>query len=136
LDRLFLDANVLFSAAYRPHAGIGALWKMQGVSLVTSAYAVREARANLEERGRLSRLDRLLRKVEVFPQTADRSLSEGIDLDESDRPILLAAVSVGATHLLTGDRKHFGRYFRRDILGVRVLTPGDYLSGSRSRIGD
>jgi hypothetical protein len=36
VDRLFLDANVLFSAAYRETAGIQRLWTRPGVRLLTS----------------------------------------------------------------------------------------------------
>ena len=37
------------------------------------------------------------------------------------------AVASGATHLITGDQKHFGPYFGQRVLGVWVLKPGDYL---------
>ena len=40
--RVFLDANLLFSAAWREGSGIGTLWEMQGVQLVTFFYAPME----------------------------------------------------------------------------------------------
>ena len=49
MDRLLLDANVLFSAAYRPAAGVARLWELERVELLTSAYAAEEARLNLME---------------------------------------------------------------------------------------
>jgi uncharacterized protein len=49
MDRLFLDANVLFSAAYRPDAGLLQLWKLEDVALCSSHYAAEEARLNLSE---------------------------------------------------------------------------------------
>lgn len=51
----------------------------------------------------------------------------------ADRPILLAAIAARATHLLTGDVKHFGRLFGRRVEGVVILTPGDYLRGRARR---
>jgi len=36
MDRLFLDANVLFSAAYRPQVGLVRLWKLKDVVLCSS----------------------------------------------------------------------------------------------------
>lgn len=51
MDRVFLDANVLYSAAYSRDAGLQRLWKLPQVELLTSAYAVGEARRNLLERG-------------------------------------------------------------------------------------
>ena len=47
MDRLFLDANVLFSAAYRIDAGLLQLWKLKNVTLCSSRYALEEARINL-----------------------------------------------------------------------------------------
>ncbi len=35
MDRLFLDANVLFSAAYRDDSGLQRLWDLSDVELVT-----------------------------------------------------------------------------------------------------
>jgi hypothetical protein len=58
-------------------------------------------------------------------------LPEGIDLPEKDSPILLAAIEAGATHLLTGDKKHFGKYFGQKVGGVLVLRPRDYLQARK-----
>ena len=38
--RVFLDANILFSAAWREGSGIGKLWEKQCIQLVTSPYAL------------------------------------------------------------------------------------------------
>ncbi len=59
MDRLFLDANVLFSAAYREDAGLVELWKLEDVELVTSAYAFEEARRNLTDDEQIERLQAL-----------------------------------------------------------------------------
>ena len=48
MDRLFLDANILFSAAYRLGAGLLRLWRLREVQLMTSDYALKEAQVNLE----------------------------------------------------------------------------------------
>jgi hypothetical protein len=50
-----------------------------------------------------------------------------MELPATDRPIFLSAVAVRATHLLTGDRAHFGPYFGLTIAGVRIERPADYL---------
>ena len=65
MDRLFLDANVLFSAAYRSDAGLSRLWQLGDVHLLTSTYAVEEARRNLIVSARRDHLARLLRTVQV-----------------------------------------------------------------------
>ena len=126
MDRLFLDANVLFSAAYRLNAGLLKLWRLEDAALCTSRYALEEARANLEEHAqhqRLVRLSKSLQLVEADPG----SLPSGISLPEKDLPILLAALRVGASHLLTGDIRHFGPYFGKRIQDTVVMLPGEYL---------
>jgi hypothetical protein len=70
LERVFLGANVLFSAAYRPRADIGRLWAMDVVTLITSGYAAEEARINLTEPEQLERLRLILKPVQWAPRSA------------------------------------------------------------------
>jgi len=128
VERVFLDANVLFSAAYRPDAGLRRLWGLPGVQLLTSAYALEEARINLPEAGQRQRLIQLLEGMEVMATAPTaRTLPPEVELPDKDRPILLAAIAAHATHLLTGDLTHFGPYSGRTIAGVLILRPGEYL---------
>lgn len=60
MDRLFLDANILFSASYREDAGVAVLWSPENVALFTSPYAIQEAKRNLAERDQKRRLRRLI----------------------------------------------------------------------------
>lgn len=131
LDHLiFLDANVLFSTAYRTDAGLRRLWRLLGARLITSVYAAEEARRNLSNPEQRRELEELLDYVEVVPTAAstDHPLFWTIELPDKDRPVLLAAIGAGATHLLTGDFRHFGPYYGKRIEGVLVLPPGEYLS--------
>ena len=123
-DRLFLDANVLFSAAYRPAAGIARLWAFKKVELTTSAYAAEEARVNLAEQDQRQRLAKLLERVRIV--TGVSPMPSSVTLPEKDAPILQAAIHARATHLLTGDKQHFGSYFGRKLGGVLVLPPAEY----------
>lgn len=127
MDLVFLDANVLFSAAYRPRAGLLRLWEVADAELVTSAYAAHEARRNLSDSAQRERLERVLASVRTVPEAEDRPLPQIPGLPDQDRPILLAAVAAGATHLATGDVTHFGRHLRRQVEAVLVLTPAQYL---------
>jgi predicted nucleic acid-binding protein len=129
VDRVFLDSNVLFSAALRPNARLLGLWKLERATLITSEYAVEEARRNLATPQQRARLTRLLRGVEVV-EFSHFTLPWGVDLPAKDRPILLAAIDSRATHLLTGDFEHFGRYYRDIIGGVRILPPAEYLAST------
>lgn len=129
MDVAFLDANVLFSAAYRQGAGLRRFWELAEVELATSAYAAEEARSNLREPEQRHRLRFLLALVRVVEDIADLPLPPEVELPSKDRPILVAAMRAGASHLVTGDVMHFGRYFGRRIGGVLVQKPADFLAG-------
>ena len=120
MARLFLDANVLFSTAYRSDTGLLKLWKLREVVLCSFRYALEEARINLNHEVQRTRLVRLAGKVQLF-------VPEGVWLPEKDVAILLAAIEARATHLLTGDLRHFGSYFGKRVEGILVLPPGEYL---------
>ena len=128
MQRVFLDANVLFSAAYREKAGLLRVWRLVGVTLITSAYAAQEAIANLSEPAQQKRLAVLLQSVTILPHTALLpELPGSMSLPSKDRPIFQAAMSAGASVLLTGDVAHFGRFFGKTIAGIRILSPADFL---------
>ncbi len=127
MDRVFLDANVLFSAAYREGAGLLRLWSLERIEILTSAYAAEEARRNLEDAETRSRLEALLEGIRIAPESGGGSLPSGIQIAEKDRSILRSAIAAGATHLLTGDLKHFSRFFGKRVRGVLIQTPAEYL---------
>jgi len=132
VDRVFLDANVLFSAAYRVETPLRTLFTMPRTQLVTSAYALEEARRNLSSGQQQAELERLCRSVEVvsvLPPQGELSILR--KLPENDRPILWAAISVRATHLLSGDFKAFGRFYGQTINGVTIMPPAVYLKRHR-----
>jgi uncharacterized protein len=132
MDRLFLDANVLFSAAYKPDSRLLQIWKLKDVTLYTSRYAIEEARVNLSDEYQWARLEELTKKLQRFDSVV-WELRRGVDLPIKDRPILLAAVEAHASHLLTGDVRHFGPYFGKKIEGVLVTSPAEYLRSRMSR---
>ena len=129
MDRLFLDANVLFSAAYRSDAGVQRLWALDGATLLTSHYAIEEALRNLREEEQRERLRGLLQNVESVPALSlDPDARGSVELREKDWPILGGAVAAGATHLITGDRRDFGPFFGTVLFGVLILPPSLYLA--------
>lgn len=127
MRRVFLDANILFSAAWREESGIGRLWDMEGVQLVTSPYALREAERNIQRKkpAAAQRLSSLASTVELSSATAPLSRSCG--LPEKDRPILEAAAGCGCAVLLTGDVTHFGHLIGTEAEGVRVMMVSMFL---------
>jgi hypothetical protein len=64
-------------------------------------------------------------------------MPRGISLPEKDVPIIFAAMEAHATHLLTGDVRHFGPYLGKKIEGVAIVLPGEYLRArTRKMRGD
>ena len=126
MDRVFLDANVLFSAAYRADSHLVRLWSFSGIKLLTCEYAAEEARVNLPEPERQPRLEKLLRRIRIVPDIPTGVLPLDVTLPDKDLPIVFSALAGDATHLLTGDRRHFGKYFGRKIGNVLVLPPSEY----------
>lgn len=133
MDRIFLDANILFSAAYRANAGLTRLWALTDVELLTSRYAIEEAIRNLAEETQRERLGEFLRNVRVVADLTSTPLPRGINLPEKDRPILLAAMAAKASHLVTGDKQDFGRHFGKKLGGVLILPPSEYLNRAADR---
>jgi hypothetical protein len=112
---------------YWEGAGLLRLWELSKIEPTTSAYAAEEARRNLESESARARLAALLARVRIVPETAEITLPLGVAIAEKDEPIIRSAVAAGATHLLTGDLKDFGRFFGQRIGGVLIQTPADYL---------
>lgn len=125
--RVFLDANVLFSAAWLEGSGLAKLWRLPGATLVSSRLAVAEAERNLDSDERRARLRSLVAKMTLLEAPPGAALPAGVELVPKDVPILLAAIEAGASHLLTGDRRHFGHLYGKSVSSVRILMPAAYL---------
>ncbi len=126
MARAFLDANILFSAAYREDAGLMRLWDLLGAELITSAYAAEEARRNLAGADQVARLEELLTRTRIVPES-DAPVPARVRLPDKDLPILRAALAGKATHLVTGDIRDFGRYFGRRLAGILIVTPAEFI---------
>ena len=125
---IFLDANVLFSAAHSPEgrsAAIFALARQRYCRLITSHYAWEEARRNLADKNpdALERLKVFTNWVHVCEEANSSRLemarSVGL-VDPMDVPILAAAID-RADVLVTGDLRHFGPWMNQVVHGVTIL---------------
>ena len=131
-DKIFLDANVLFSKSYGS-PGLHQLWRLvrEGSCLLfTSEYAVEETRRNLDDPDQLEKLETSLSEVVIISEV-DPNLPCPINLPDKDRPVLMASIAMNADYLITGDTKHFGKYFEQTIGGVTICRVRDYLKGRK-----
>ena len=124
--RLFLDANVLVSAAWKDGSKVLRLWQILGVELVTSNLVIDECERNLPLAEQHRRLAEILRAVRVLEFVRPPALENLPPLPEKDRHVFAAAVLARAEYLVTGDRKHFGAWYGKRIFGVRVEPPASF----------
>ena len=136
--KLFLDANVLFTAAHNPRGKatlVIELGRQGHWELYSSAYAMEEAHRNLARKfpKSLEALEALSQVVRLIEPAAGGAAPLG--LSKKDRPIFQAAVACKATHLLTGDLKDFGPLMNRpeDSSGICIQTVSDFLDGTGER---
>jgi predicted nucleic acid-binding protein len=131
--RVFLDANLLFTAARNP-AGKAALVIELGMagnfSIFSSDVAREEARRNLAAKypESLPQLAQMLSGITLV--TADLSADCPEILPAKDAVIFQAALRCRATHLLTGDLRHFGPLMNRPdaACGIIIQTVAEFLT--------
>ncbi len=130
--RLFLDANILFTAAHNPKGKARLLIELgsQGYwELFSSPYALEEARRNLVGKFPHSLDDfvALLLGIHLIKHRAGFGYPEG--LAQKDQPIFQAALACQASHLLTGDLRDFGPFMNQpeNTFGICIQTVSDFL---------
>ncbi len=126
--RVFLDANILFSAA----KSAGAIRQLdediqvRGHECVADEYVIAEARRNLEQKftTALPDFERLLSCISRLASPPAMSASSlDLLLPEKDRPVLTSAIQHRCHALLTGDKTHLGRLYGQTIAGVSIHSP-------------
>jgi predicted nucleic acid-binding protein len=129
--RIFLDANILFTAAHNPDGKAALLVELAQKGhwdLFTSAYAIEEAVRNLEIKYPecKARLIAALEHLNPIRHNPEHPYPGG--LAPKDRPIFQAAMACSATHLLTGDIKDFGRYMNQPdaTFNICIQTVADF----------
>lgn len=127
-DKVFLDANILFSAAWGSPGALR-LWDLSikgDCTLLASRYVIEEARRNLSEPSHKAALEQYLKQVEIVSET-DPEIPCPIELPPKDRPVLMAAIMAQVGFLITGDLKHFRPYYGQIFKGVKICRLRDYL---------
>jgi predicted nucleic acid-binding protein len=131
--RVFLDANVLYSAAASPNGINRAIFRVAeirgDVTLLATRYVEGEAEINLmdralwQERANLKAL--IANQVEVCsspPFELTQRLAPLVP-DPADAPVLAGAVFAEAHWLVTANSKDFGDLYGTMVESVLVLRP-------------
>lgn len=126
--KIFIDANVLFSAAWSEHSAPFQLIDQAdafGAEPCSSRYAFDETARNLSKKApqKMDALVTLATKVKLLSEA--RELPTHLDLRSKDRPIAATALAHGCEWLVTGDQKDFGPWLDKEkrLEGMRVLSP-------------
>ena len=127
--RIFLDANILFSAAQSDGAVRRLVYLLHADDhkLVADAYVAIEAQRNLAAKAGADAqayLEALLSRIEVNGAAAQAALTPVADwLPAKDRPVLHAAIACRCQALVTGDSTHFGAGYGQSFDGVTIYAP-------------
>ena len=131
--RVFLDANVLFTAAHNPDGKAAFIIELGAegyLQLFTSDAAYEEAKRNLEVKfpDCLPLLNKLITQITLF--MADRAALYPEGLPEKDSVIFQAAVACQATHFLTGDLRHFGPFMNKpnQTMSIIIQTVSEFIA--------
>ena len=129
--KVFLDANILFSAAKSAGAvrRLLALLRKAGHECCVDGYVVEEARRNLALKAPdgVAVLESMIARFHRSDiQHADRALEATLPLPAKDQPVLAAAIRHGCGALVTGDRSHFGALYGKTFSGVKVHSPRSF----------
>ena len=120
--RVFLDANVLFSAS-NAGSNIARLIALltERETGVTSDVAVEEARRNLALKRPAWRpaLETLLEDLDIVPSAL---LALPVSLNPADASLLCAAIRSRCAYFVTGDSRDFGHLYGQTVQGVAVIS--------------
>jgi len=128
--RIFLDANVLFSAALTTGSQLRVFFRLAeaGVcELLASPFGLDETRRNIARKHptKIADLEQLIARIAICREATSDEVrwARSAGLPDKDAPIFAAAVQAKAEMLVTGDRADFGGPYERKLRGVEILTP-------------
>jgi hypothetical protein len=121
--RIFLDANILFSASLSGSATrilFNAALEYCD-ECITNYHVLEEAKRNIENKrpNQMKVFNTLIKRI----KPSNRFYSTlTVNLPSQDVPVLAGAIGSRCTHLWTGDKKHFGALYNKTIHGVLIVS--------------
>lgn len=137
MDKLFLDANIIFSAVCSNSGASNFLFqlaKRKKVIWFSNFYAVNEAKVNVERKLGQDKLILFYRLISEFKKIGGLNIKVlGGEkyrnlIVEKDIPILVGAENMEADFLLTLDKKDLmNAKIAKLTLPFKIMSPGEYL---------
>ena len=133
--RLFLDANIIYSAAKSDSGASSAIFLIKykfKFSLITSKLALTESERNIAEKETphvLNRFYELIKDLDTISVNSNKAKQFYRDIiEEKDAPILFGAKHSKADYLITLDKKHFlTKKMLKQKFSFEIITPGDFI---------
>ena len=137
MNTVFLDANMIFSAAYSDTGGyayIFQLAKKSRLTLYSSRLAIKEAERNLRKKADTQKVlnfyDLLneipIKLIDVNRTKAKEKFSDLVG--KKDSPILASAIASKAKFFLTLDKKHFlNEKVLKENLPIKIVNPSQFI---------
>lgn len=137
--KVFLDANILFAAAYSPRGGSREIIR-RGIAgeliIIVSTTVLNEAVRNLQQKAPAA-----VESFRTFIGALDPRIAEepskkeaediGRYINPEDAIVLAAAIKAGVDYFVTLDKKHFLRDPRVEKkAGLKTLSPRQFLKES------
>jgi predicted nucleic acid-binding protein len=135
--RLFLDTSVLLAASGSSKGASRFLLleaSAHGWELISSDYCEEETHRNLPKLGRSASTawKTIASKVRIV--RADYALDKPLVFPKAkDRPVLITALASRAVWLVTLDEGDFHTKLGREVYGLRIATPGEFLLEQRAK---
>lgn len=130
--KVFLDANVIFSASLPKAGGARALLfeaARCGAICVASERVLGEVERNLMSKAPQGMTDfpHMAARIVLVPEPANAAVeaAQEAGIVAKDAPVLAAALQCGADWFVTGDMRHFGHLVGSRLEGVLVLSLRD-----------
>ena len=120
--RVFLDANVLFSASNAGSHIAGLIaWLTERETAISSDLALGEARKNLvlKRAAWLPAFEDVIAGLEIVPSAL---FELPVDLASKDAPLLCAAIRSRCHLFVTGDKRDFGHLYGQWVQEVEIVS--------------
>jgi len=137
--KIVLDTNVLVSGLLTPFGTSGEIVRMVSAGMLILQY---DSRILLEYQEVLYRtkfqfdkdqIDSLIDYIKKSGQAVPTSPLKKHLPDPDDAPFLEVAIGGGVEYLVTGNKVHYPRKFRK---GIKILSPTEFINFYRKRNDD
>lgn len=137
IPKLFVDANVFFSAIKSSRGGSAEVFKLAEykiIKIAVSSLVLFEARRNIAKKLPSTKIFDFFNLIndigfEITNVDKKKSISKyGQIIASKDASVLAAAIESKSDFLITLDRKHFmSPKIKKVKLPIKILIPGDFL---------